>query len=59
MTEIVIQKMTKNELIKTQKNPLLALEYIRYAAGVDLSNQLSTTYRFHKSKKCGNPSPTT
>ena len=49
MTEIVIQKIT-------QKNPLLALEYIRYAKGVDLSNQLNTTYRFpHKSKKWWKP----
>jgi hypothetical protein len=49
---IKIVKETKLDQIKYSQKPEMALEYVKYAKGVDLCNQLSTVYRYpHRSRK--------
>jgi len=45
-------KTTRQYISTLKKKPQAAIEYSKYAKGVDLCNQLSTTYKFpHRNKK--------
>ena len=56
MLRTVTQKITRYGKEQIIKKPEAVLNYVRYAKGVDLCNQLSTEYRYeHRSKKWWKP----
>jgi len=56
LTKTTTSKVTSGDKVTTQTKPDAALEYNKYAKGVDRCNQLSTEYSYpHRSKKWWKP----